>query len=70
MFPHAPLAHSNDGRKDFQRVADRFRALGFVDHDLSLEGGVGIEEVTLSPSNGVRKISSSFPTTLVLPVGS
>ena len=46
MFPHAVLAHSSDARTNFQRVADRFTALGFVDHDLSLEGGVGIEEVT------------------------
>ena len=45
MFPHAALAHSSDDTTNFQRVADRFTALGFVDHDLSLEGGVGIEEV-------------------------
>ena len=28
------------------RVADRFVALGFIDHDLSLQGGDGVEEVT------------------------
>ena len=46
MFSHTTLAHSSNDTTYFQRVDGRFTALGFVDHDLSLEGGDGIEELT------------------------
>ena len=46
MFLHTTLAHPSNNTTDFQRVTDRFAALGFIDHDLSLEGGDGVEEVT------------------------
>ena len=46
MFPHNALAHSSNDTTNFQRVDGRFTALGCMDHDLSLKGGDGPEEVT------------------------
>ena len=46
VFPLSFLAHSSNDKTNFERVADRFTALCFIDHDLSLEGGDGVEEVS------------------------
>ena len=46
VFSHTALAHSGNDATDYQRIADRFEALDFVDHDLSLACCDGIEEVT------------------------
>ena len=67
LFPHTVLANSSNDATNFQRTTDCLAALGFIDHDLPLESGDGTRR---SPSNGVRKISESFPITLVLLVGS
>ena len=45
VFSHTALAHFGKDETDFQRIDDRFVALGFVDHDVSLECCDGIEEV-------------------------
>ena len=62
MFPHTFLARTN-----FERITDRLATLSLVHHDLPPEV---VRASRKSPSNGVRKISASFPTTLALLVGS
>ena len=47
MFPHAALAHSSNETTNFQGITDRLAALSFIDHDLPLESGDGIKEVTV-----------------------
>ena len=68
MFRHDTLAHSSNDTTDFQRVADRFLALGFIDHDFSLEGGDGVEEVTFERhAHNLRQLPdyTRFPRRLV-----
>ena len=47
MFPHTVLAHTSNDATNCQRLTDRLAALGFIDHDLHLECGDGIQEVTI-----------------------
>ena len=47
MFPHTVLAHTSNDATNLQRITDRLAALGFIDHDLPLESGDGIKEVTI-----------------------
>ena len=35
VFSRTTLAHSGNEATDYQRIADRFEALDFVDHDLA-----------------------------------
>ena len=48
MFFHAVLAHSGNDATNFQGITDGLAALIFIDHDLRLESGDGIEEVTVT----------------------
>ena len=47
MFSHTVLAHSSNDATNVQGITDRLAALSFVDHDLPLESGNGIKEVTV-----------------------
>ena len=47
MFFHAVLAHTSNDATNLQGITDRLAALSFVDHDLPLESGNGIKEVTV-----------------------
>ena len=47
MFFHAVLARTGNDATNFQGITDRLTALSFVDHDLPLESGKSIEEVTV-----------------------
>ena len=46
MFSHTVLAHTGNDATNLQGITDRLAALSFVDHDLPLESGKGIMEVT------------------------
>ena len=47
VFFHTFVAYSSNDATKFKGIADRFTALSFVDHDLPLENGHGIKEVTV-----------------------
>ena len=46
-FSHTVLAQSSNDATNFQGITDRLAALSFVDHDLPLDSGDGIKEVTV-----------------------
>ena len=47
VFFHTVLAHTGNDATNFQGITDRLAALSFEDHDLPLESGDGIKEVTV-----------------------
>ena len=67
-FFHAVLAHTGNNATKFQGISGRLAALTLVTIMIFLSKVVSASR--RSPSNGVRKVSASFPTTLALLVGS